>query len=47
MPLQPIKIIHVAKEQKIIENAPFKVVCGIKYNSNLRKAKLQKGVEKV
>jgi 3D (Asp-Asp-Asp) domain-containing protein len=46
-PLQTIKIIHVTKEQKkIIENAPFKVTWSIKYNSNLKKVELQKGVEK-
>jgi 3D (Asp-Asp-Asp) domain-containing protein len=46
-PLQTIKIIHVTKEQKkIIENVPFKVTWSIKYNSNLRKVELQKGIEK-
>jgi len=46
-PLQTIKIIHVTKEQKkIIENTPFKVTWSRKYNSNLRKVELQKGIEK-
>jgi 3D (Asp-Asp-Asp) domain-containing protein len=45
--LQMIKIIHVAKEQKkIIENTPFKITWSRKYNSNLRKVELQKGIEK-
>ncbi|OEG70289.1 hypothetical protein ATZ36_05080 [Candidatus Endomicrobiellum trichonymphae] len=44
-PLQTIKIIHVTKAKKIIKNPPFKVTWSRKYNSNLRKVELQKGIE--
>jgi hypothetical protein len=46
--LQTVKIIHVVKEQKkeIIENANFQVTWSRIYDSNLRKAELQKGIKK-
>jgi 3D (Asp-Asp-Asp) domain-containing protein len=44
---QTIKIIRVSKKQKeISEQVPFRVIWSKKYNSNLRKIELQKGVEK-
>ncbi|MCL2484997.1 MAG: 3D domain-containing protein [Endomicrobia bacterium] len=46
-PNQTAKIIRVTKEKKRInENAPFRKTWSRKYNSNLRKTELQKGVEK-
>jgi 3D (Asp-Asp-Asp) domain-containing protein len=46
-PFQTIKIIRVSKEQKeISEQVPFRVIWSKKYNSNLRKIELQKGIEK-
>ncbi|MDR1104400.1 MAG: hypothetical protein LBK92_03500 [Endomicrobium sp.] len=46
-PFQTIKIIRVSKEQKeISEQIPFRVTWSKKYNANLRKIELQKGIEK-
>ncbi|MCL2799383.1 MAG: 3D domain-containing protein [Endomicrobia bacterium] len=46
-PSQTAKIIRVTKEKKHInENAPFRITWSRKYNSNLRKVELQKGIEK-
>jgi 3D (Asp-Asp-Asp) domain-containing protein len=46
-PFQTIKIIRVSKEQKeISKQVPFRVIWSKKYNSNLRKIELQKGIEK-
>ncbi len=46
-PLQDVKIIRVTKEsKKITENVPFRMTWSRKYNSNLRKSELQKGIEK-
>ena len=42
-----VKITRVAKEKKKInENIPFRMTWSRKYNSNLRKVELQKGIEK-
>ncbi|MDR3306788.1 MAG: hypothetical protein LBS61_03880 [Endomicrobium sp.] len=46
-PFQTIKIIRVSKEQKeVTKQFPFRVMRSKKYNSNLRKVELQKGMEK-
>ena len=46
-PSQTAKITRVLKEKKHInENAPFRVTWSRRYNSNLRKTELQKGIEK-
>jgi 3D (Asp-Asp-Asp) domain-containing protein len=46
-PFQTIKITRASKEQKeIAEHVPFRVIWSKKYNSNLRKIELQKGIEK-
>jgi 3D (Asp-Asp-Asp) domain-containing protein len=46
-PFQTIKIIRVSKEQEeMSEQIPFRVIWSKKYNSNLRKIELQKGIEK-
>jgi uncharacterized protein YabE (DUF348 family) len=47
-PFQTVKIIRVSKLQKeIVDEVPFRVVWSKKYNSNLRKVELQKGVKKI
>ena len=44
---EAVKITRVAKEnKKINESIPFRMTWSRKYNSNLRKVELQKGVEK-
>jgi 3D (Asp-Asp-Asp) domain-containing protein len=46
-PFQTVKIIRISKLQnEIVDEVPFRVVWSKKYNSNLRKVELQKGVEK-
>ena len=46
-PSQTAKIIRVKKEEKrLTENAPFRITWSRRYNSNLRKTELQKGIEK-
>ena len=46
-PLETVKITRVIKEnKKINENIPFRMTWSRRYNSNLRKVELQKGVEK-
>ncbi|MDR2437300.1 MAG: hypothetical protein LBD17_04450 [Endomicrobium sp.] len=46
-PFQTIKIIRVSKEQKEIDKlVPFRVMWNKRYNSNLRKVELQKGIER-
>ncbi|MDR1695303.1 MAG: hypothetical protein LBR69_01530 [Endomicrobium sp.] len=46
-PSQIAKITRVTKEEKRInENAPFRITWSRRYNSNLRKTELQKGIEK-
>jgi 3D (Asp-Asp-Asp) domain-containing protein len=46
-PFQTIKIIRVSNEKKeIIKQIPFRVMWNKRYNSNLRKVELQKGIEK-
>jgi 3D (Asp-Asp-Asp) domain-containing protein len=46
-PLASAKIIRVTKERKKIkERSPFRMTWSRRYNSNLRKTELQKGIEK-
>jgi 3D (Asp-Asp-Asp) domain-containing protein len=46
-PFQKVKIIRVFKLQKeVMEQVPFRVMWSRRYNSNLRKVELQKGIEK-
>ncbi|MDR1941720.1 MAG: ubiquitin-like domain-containing protein, partial [Endomicrobium sp.] len=46
-PLSLVKITRVKKEKKkITEHVPFRMTWSRRYNSNLRKTELQKGVEK-
>lgn len=46
-PMQTLKIIRVTKEKRTIkENVPFRITWSRRYNSNLRKTELQKGIDK-
>lgn len=45
-PVQTVKITRVKKEKRTItENVPFRMTWSRRYNSNLRKTELQKGIE--